>query len=302
LQRHVFPALLTISVVGSLGASCGKKSSANPDEANQVLTAIDKAETDGGNPGKQPINGVDLADLSDEQKAQFEELVDSLPSPCGQATSLRKSTTGGCPRALFAARYVALLLGEAASENEVRELYQARYVNKKVHTFDLSGSPHLGAPDAKVVIVEFFDFGCPACRASIPLLHQLIEEYDGKVVLHYKQFPIDGHAHSVTAAQGALAAHRQGKYYEMYEHLMNNPGQQTREAIFEHAESLGLDKKKFAADFEAVAPVVLAEKQEGIEIGVAATPTFFINGREYNDPISPDLLAMWIEEEIGIAR
>ncbi len=303
LQRHVFPALLTLTLAGSLGASCGKKPSANTDEAKHVVLAIDHAEGPETGP-KKPIAGVDLKELGDDQKARFDKLVDSLVSPCGKATSLRKAanTDPECKRALFAARYVAYLIGEAASDSEIRELYGDRYVDKKVHTFQLKNIPHAGPEDAPVVLVEFFDYECPACKAAVSLLDQLLDEFDGKLVIYFKQFPIEGHAHSVAASYAAIAAYKQGKYVQMHEALMADQTRHTKDELFETARGLGLDMTKFAADYAAADPVVLADKKEGVVAGVDHTPTFFINGRMYNDPITPELLKMWIEEEVGIAR
>ena len=293
---------MTLVLGLSLGASCGQKSSSNPDDAKNVLVAMDNAEPDDS--PKEPIKGVDLSDLSEDQTARYEKLIDSLISPCGKTHSLRKSanTDSECRRALFAARYLVFLLEEAASDNEIREFYGNRYVEKRVHNFELKDAPHLGAADAKVAIVEFFDFTCPACRASVPLLHALIEEFDGEVVLYYKQFPLEGHGNSGLAAMAALAAYKKGKYQEMHERLLENPRNQSRRELLGYAKELGLDLGRFTLDLDAAEAQVVADKKAGITAGVMATPSFYINGREYTDPIVPQLLKMWLEEEVAINR
>ncbi len=293
---------MTLVLGLSLGASCGQRSSSNPDDAKNVLVAMDNAEPDTG--PKVPIKGVDLGELSDDQKARYEKLIDSLISPCGKTHSLRKSanTDGECRRALFAARYLVFLLEEAASDSEIREFYGNRYVEKRIHKFELEDVPHLGAADAKVAIVEFLDFQCPACRVSVPLLHVFIDEFDGEVVLYYKQFPIEGHRNAALAAMAAVAAYKQGKYQEMHERLLENPRNQSKPELFDHAKALGLDMARFTTDIAAVEAQVVAEKKEGIAAGVMATPTFYINGREYTDPIIPHLLKMWLDEEVAVSR
>ena len=118
-----------------VGASCGKKTSADPDQAKDVVQAMDDADGVKDPGPKLPIKGVKLDSLDSDKKASFDKLVDSLVSPCGKAHSLRTSanTDASCKRALYAARYVAYLLSDEYDESEVKELYDIRYKDKKVY-------------------------------------------------------------------------------------------------------------------------------------------------------------------------
>ena len=138
--------------------------------------------------------------------------------------------------------------------------------------------------DATVTVVEFLDFECEACRAAHPNVQQILQEYDGRINYVVRNFP--NHNNSVLAAQAAEAAGEQGKYWEMFNLLFERQGEwgekrepQT-EAFISYARELQLDMPAFE---ESVASgkfieKINADKQAGLDLGVNATPTFFING------------------------
>lgn len=302
LQRYVFPVLLAAASLSMVGASCGKKRSADPEEAKDVVKALDDATGIKDEGPKKPISGVKLDQLDKDKKALFEKLVDSLPSPCGKAHSLRTSANAdaSCKRALYAARYVAYLLAEEYDESEIKDLYDARYKDKKVYHFELTGRPHSGPPDAKVVIVEFYDYECPACREVRGWLDDILTDHPNDAVLYYKQFPIAGHVHSRAAAQAALAAAAQGKFKQMHEILFARQGQHTHADLWGYARQLGLDMAKFETDYENAASMVQADYDEGDKADITGTPTIYINGRMYDAPLSRGILEHWVEEEIAV--
>src|SRR5215470_312875 len=121
-------------------------------------------------------------------------LADKLPSPCGAAHSLKKSAEAGCKRTPFAMGYIERLIKRyGASDDDVTQLYRLRYTpDAKPATFDVKDTPYEGNPKAPVVIVEFFDYGCPHCREAMPILDELLLAHPRDVVLYYKQFPLAG--------------------------------------------------------------------------------------------------------------
>jgi protein-disulfide isomerase len=80
----------------------------------------------------------------------------------------------------------------------------------------------LGSLSAPVVIVEYADFQCPTCQMVSPLLHQLVEEGEGKVAVVFRYFPLPQHEHAIPAARAAEAAGLQGKFWEMHDTLFEN--------------------------------------------------------------------------------
>jgi len=302
--ERVKAIIASLALLG-LAAGCGKKNGASErDEYKDIAKTFDDSEPP---PEKRkPVEGVDLGKLSDIDKQRFEKLIDKLPSPCGKSHSLRtsKNTDAECLRAKFAVDYVVALMVDGANDDEAREMYQLRYGKDEAKKgFRLSEAvPHIGPGDARIVLVEFFDYGCPACQEFAPQLKEVVTDYPTDVVLYYKQFPLDAHEDSKGAAQAALAAGKQGKYHEMHDLLFANPNAHKKDALFGYAKKIGLDMAKFEADYAASEALVNADKQEGVSAGVASTPTLYLNGREYGGPQWAKYVKMWIEEELAVNR
>jgi len=309
MQRHVFPVFLAIASIGLGGASCGNKSAADPDngDSKAVVAALDKATLAEESKGpKKDIDGVDLAKLDGSERKLYDKLIDSLVSPCGKAESLRKSATisKDCKRSVFAARYVAMLVRDGATEEQAREFYGKRYVdNNPVEIAVGPDVPHVGPVDAPVVIVEFMDYGCPACKAAKPAIEQALKMFPSQVVLYYKNYPlVHVHQNSKMAAQAVVAATKQGKFHDMHDLLFEKQGAQEKDQLFEYAKQLGLDMDTFKADFEAAAPAVEADMAQGDQLKLKGTPSFFVNGRRYEDLLDPRYFESWIEEELVVNR
>ena len=152
----------------------------------------------------------------------------------------------------------------------------------KVYNIPTTGSPVRGAENAKVTIVEFSDYQCPFCGQAEGLVKQVLETYPKDVRLIYKQFPLTSiHPNAMPASKAALAAGRQGKFWEMHQLIFENQRQLSPEKYTEWAEKLKLDVPQFQKDMES--PEILAqinrEMQEGKVADVSGTPTIFVNGK-----------------------
>jgi protein-disulfide isomerase len=152
----------------------------------------------------------------------------------------------------------------------------------KVYNIPLANSPVRGPSDAKVTVVEFADYQCPFCGQAEGLMTQVLESYPKDVRLVYKQFPLATiHPQAMAASKAALAAGRQGKYWEMHDLIFRNQRDLSPEKLTELAGSLQLDVMQFEKDMES--PEVLAqisrEQQEGKSADVVGTPTIFVNGK-----------------------
>lgn len=319
-QRYVFAAFIALLSIALSGASCSKKSAANPDEAKEardLVQAIDEAEgtktsrtapATAKKPGPvnaEPLAGVDISKLDDKQKERFHRLIDrTLQSPCGKPHSLRKSVTSdqSCKRAMFAARYAAALIEDGATDADVQKFYEVHYESSEVRRFTVEGSPADGPSDAPVQLVEFYDYGCPACKEFAPVITETIADFQNQVVVFYKMYPLPAHPDSGPAAQAALAAAKQGKFSEMHKILFMRAHQHKKSDLLAHARSLGLDMAAFERDYAAAAAQVQADIAEGEAAKVPGTPTLFINGRRYAGPMHPRYLKLWIEEELAVNR
>lgn len=113
------------------------------------------------------------------------------------------------------------------------------------------------------------------------LLEQVLENNPKTVKIVFKNFPIRSHNFAVNAALAALAADRQGKFWEFHDQLFKNHNQLNEEKVQQIAAELKLDKGQFEKDRRdpLLLEMVKADVNQGIEAGVNSVPTVFVNGR-----------------------
>ncbi len=150
----------------------------------------------------------------------------------------------------------------------------------------------LGKPDAKVTVVEFGDYQCPACGAAYPELKKLTDAYKSNpnFTFVFRNFPLSQHKNAPESAEAAEAAGAQGKYWEMhdllYEHQNDWANADDPTSFFvTYAQTLGLDTDVFkqALATKKYESVIAADQADGNKIGVNHTPDMYINGEEQTD-------------------
>ena len=142
------------------------------------------------------------------------------------------------------------------------------------------GEPSLGPTNAPVTIVEFSDFQCPYCRQAQGALKQLMAAYEGKVKLVFRDFPLRNiHPQAQKAAEAAQCAAEQQKFWPYHDKLFAASNLQMDE-LKKFAQELGLNLEQFTACLDAskYAGGIDADMRAGQNVGVNATPTFFVNG------------------------
>jgi protein-disulfide isomerase len=146
---------------------------------------------------------------------------------------------------------------------------------------DISNSPFRGAESAPITIAIYDDFECPYCAKSVPLLKQVVDQYADSVKLVFKNFPLGSHRNSRNAALTALAANRQGKFWELHDLLFENFNSLNPKKIDDLAAQTGLDMEQLKKDRidPGLDALITRDINEGTAIGVHGTPTIFINGR-----------------------
>ena len=179
---------------------------------------------------------------------------------------------------------------------------------------DPSGSAIDGNPDAKVKIVEFSDFECPACRLLASNMKAVMLEYGDRVSLHFVNYPLDRtinkhlandiHMNAGLAAIAGVCAQEQGKFWEFYNILFENQTKISTDYIVETANEVGLDMGKFNECINSgeIRKRVTNEIDLGKELGVSGTPTLFINGRKVHYWNSPEVIKAIIDEELKMNR
>ena len=145
-----------------------------------------------------------------------------------------------------------------------------------------AGYPSRGPANAAVTIVEFADFECPFCGGLYPTLKQVEKNYDGKVRLVFRQFPlVNIHPHAQKAAEASLCANDQQKFWPYYDSLYSNQAQLEVAALKQRAVTLQLNAATFntCLDSGRQAEAIRKDQDDARKAGVGSTPTMFINGR-----------------------
>lgn len=140
--------------------------------------------------------------------------------------------------------------------------------------------PIEGPADAAVTIVLFSGFQCTWCPEAFAALDRLRALHPADVRVVHKDFPLQGHVRAIPAAVAAHCAGAQGKYWEMHRLLHANPMALSEADLERYGIDLGLDASSYAdcRDGSDVEQQVYADVTAGRELGVEATPTFFVNG------------------------
>ncbi len=115
----------------------------------------------------------------------------------------------------------------------------------------------------------------------MPVLEQVLEKYPNEVKLVFKNFPLRNHKFAMPAAIAALAAEKQGKFWEFHDLLFKDFNRLNAQKVKEIAQQLNLDMEKFDKDQQdpQIRAMINRDVSEGNQVGVRGTPTVFINGR-----------------------
>ena len=139
-----------------------------------------------------------------------------------------------------------------------------------------------GDINSAVKIVEFTDFQCSACGAMYPVLEETLKSYGTRVYFEIRNFPLTSlHANAFIAAEAAAAANAQSKVWPYIDFLFKNQSSLDPDSLKKYATQVGLDRKRFDADFETgkFDPDIRRDIEEGETYGIEGTPTIYINGR-----------------------
>lgn len=248
-------------------------------------------------------------DLTASEMRSYEGYLHRFPSPCGgdDTIAICLENQGSCNACSAAASFVARSVRSGFVAAEVEERYRARFDPTRVVTINTREAPSLGPKGAAVTIVEFADFQCPFCAAAVPIVDDLVKKYAPNVRVVFMHFPIKYHPFAEMSAHAAMAAHRQGKFWELHHLMFANRDRLDRPDIEKYARSLNLDMAAFLRDWdsEQTAAAVRADYEQGNQADVRGTPAFFINGRPFDFDLfdfgGEDLLS-WIELEIKLAQ
>lgn len=149
-----------------------------------------------------------------------------------------------------------------------------------------------GPENARITLIEYSDFQCPACASYEPVVKQVLEKYPNDVRLVYRNFPLNQiHPNAYEAALAAEAAGKQGKFWEMHDLLFANQNAWVRlgsplDTFRTYAAQLELNVEQFETDYRSadVRDKVAADQASGYAAGIDSTPTFYLNGAPLANP------------------
>lgn len=192
----------------------------------------------------------------------------------------------------------ALLEGrQAKAEQQSRETAIAQNADA---IFRAKNPIIAGNPNGDVTVVEFFDYNCGYCKRAFSSLVKLMET-DPNVRVVLKEFPIFGER-SVGAAKVAIAAQKQGKYFELHSELLKSR-QVTKDSALRIAEKLGLDIEKLKQDMDKpeVQAVITETRQLAERLGIQGTP-FYLVGDQTIPGAPENLYDMFVENVAKIRK
>lgn len=213
--------------------------------------------------------------------------------PGGREPLSRIKVEGGFERILYSGMHQALIL--TSQSRKAMEVLRVEFI----YDIPVQDHPFKGRRDAPITIVVFDDYQCPYCAKLEPQLTQVLQRYPDQVKLVIKQFPLNSHPQALPAAKAALAAHRQGRFWEFHKELFEKQRELSEDKFIEIAKSLNLDINKFQADLKdpSIVEMINRDLQNGYQLQVRGTPTVFVNGKLVRRPDLPGIVE-FVEGEL----
>ena len=211
---------------------------------------------------------------------------------------VRPAIVGEIKRRATAERFETFM-GEMREAYAVKTSLQAPEMPRIPVSAD--DDPFIGPEDAPVTIVQFAEFQCPYCGRAKEVIDQVMERYDGKIKMVYRDFPLSFHDRAIPAAIAANCAGEQGQYWPMFDALMSNQRALADSDLTGHATKIGLDLDKWntCRKDPAQAAEVQKDFEDGTKAGVQGTPAFFINGIFLNGAVPLEQFTTIIDAELA---
>jgi protein-disulfide isomerase len=256
------------------------------------------------------LPSVDLNGLTPARQASALKALREQACPCGCDMKVAECRVKD-PGCTYSKGMSGVLVDSLKAGKSTPEALKAAVASKYGHIpqhkllddpvlIPVANAPSIGPANARITLVEFSDFQCPYCVKAVGQLKTVMKAYPNDIKLIFKQFPLDSHSQAAGAALAAMAAHRQGKFWEMHDALFAHREDLSRNALPGIAGAAGLDMRRFNADLNSaeIKNQVLRDISDGEKAGVDATPTIFIDGRRYNGSLALDSLRPVLDAEL----
>ncbi|MBX3240630.1 MAG: thioredoxin domain-containing protein [Chitinophagaceae bacterium] len=156
----------------------------------------------------------------------------------------------------------------------------------------------VGDPDAKVLIVEYGDYESSETAKNNAVVNQLLEKYKGKIKYNFRHFPMTKiHQRSFKAAEAAIGAAQEGKFWEMHNTLLQHQRNLGTISLKGYARDVGVTAKSFLDDLmnSKFGWYVRDDQAQAVDAGVTEVPAIFINGERFEGKATPQGLSVAIE-------
>jgi protein-disulfide isomerase len=157
-----------------------------------------------------------------------------------------------------------------------------------------------GTQNAPVLVIEFADYECPYCQKIAPDLKKLQQDYAGKVLFAFKDFPLAMHKRAQKAAEAARCAAHQDKFWEFHDLLFAKGAGLEIAQLKDYARTLKLDADAFdrCLDSGETAAVVKQDLEQGQKLGLIGTPSFFVNGHFFSGAASYSTIREIVDQQL----
>ena len=192
------------------------------------------------------------------------------------------------------------------SVEKLRQVVEQEDDDKKnflIKNFELFANdiniPWQGEENASVILIEFFDYNCGYCKKSLDAITNILKN-NNNIKVSFRDYPILSTT-STSAAKAALAAQKQGKYFNFHSNLMKFQGNLTEEEIFNIAKSSWLKIKQLKLDMDdpEIAAIIKDTHDLAKSLGIRGTPTFLINGKLFAGALDENRLKFLIDEALS---
>lgn len=162
-------------------------------------------------------------------------------------------------------------------------------------------APAKGPSDARVTIVEFSDFQCPFCSRLAVSMDELLAAYPNEIRLEFRHFPLSFHSNAQVAAEAAVCAQAQGRFWEFHDAMFANQGLLARDDLIGFAGDAGVDVDALSACLDSGESTehVAADQEAGRALGVTGTPNFFVNGVGFAGALPYEELVAIVEDALA---
>lgn len=192
-------------------------------------------------------------------------------------------------------------IGEKTKKSAV-EVYLTQ-PSRPTFEVDIGSAPFTGASDAKVTIVEFSDFQCPFCSKGADIMNEIKKKYGKKVKIAFKNYPLPFHTHAKDAAHAGLCVNEQKPelFWKLHDLMFADQTKLAREDLKASVKKIGGNSEEFdqCMSSNKFMAAIEADIEQGKDLGVQSTPTFFVNGQLINGAHPLEVFAEIIDTELA---